>query len=107
MRGYFVYMLLCADGRYYVGVTNDVERRFAEHEEGLDAGAWTHGRGPFELVYVQEFQWIQEAIAWEKQLKGWSAKKKKALCEENYEALSEFARCRNATRHDRPRLPSA
>ncbi len=86
MRQYFVYMLLCGDGKYYVGVTNDVEHRFAEHQEGLDPGAWTHGRGPFELVYVQEFQWVQEAIEWEKRLKGWSAKKKKALCAENYDA---------------------
>ncbi len=101
MKCYYVYMLLCADGKYYVGVTNDVERRLAQHEDGLDPGAWTFGRGPFELVYVQEFQWIQEAIACEKQLKGWSAKKKRALCEENYADLHKFAKCLNGTRHDR------
>lgn len=102
MRQYFVYMLLCADGKYYVGVTNNVERRFAEHQEGQDTTAWTYCRRPLKLAFVQEFQWIQDAIAFEKQLKGWSAKKKKALCEENFEALSRFAQCRNATRYDRP-----
>ncbi len=102
MKRYYVYMLLCADGKYYVGITNNVERRFAEHQGEMDLGAWTHGRGPFELAYTQEFQWVQEAIAWEKRLKGWSAQKKKALCHENYAALVKFAKCRNATRHDRP-----
>ncbi len=102
MKRYYVYILRCADGKYYVGMTNNVDRRVAEHSEQKDLTAWTYGRGPFELVYVQDFQWVQDAIAWEKQLKGWTVRKKEALMEANYEALRAYAKCENATRHDRP-----
>jgi putative endonuclease len=99
MRRYYVYILLCADGKYYTGVTNNVPKRFAQHADGVDPRCYTFGRRPVELVYAQEFQWIQHAIAWEKQVKRWSAAKKKALCEGNYDAIHDLAKCINATRH--------
>ena len=100
MREYYVYMLKCNDGTNYTGVTNDVERRFAEHQNADDAFAYTARRRPLELVYVQEFQWVQEAIAWEKQLKKWSSKKKQALCHENWDEVQLLARCKNASSHE-------
>ncbi len=102
VRSYYVYMLLCVDGRYYVGVTNNVDRRFAEHADGADPDAWTFHRRPVQLVYVQPFQQVQEAIAWEKQLKRWSSAKKRALAANNFDALKDLAKCRNNSRHDRP-----
>ncbi|MFT3885443.1 MAG: GIY-YIG nuclease family protein [Flavobacteriales bacterium] len=100
MQRYFVYILLCADGKYYTGVTNNIERRFAEHQNGIDPDAFTYARRPLQLVYSEEFQWVQQAIAWEKQVKRWSAGKKKALCDRNYDAIHELAKCVNATHHD-------
>ena len=55
MKRYFVYMLQCFDGTFYVGVTNDVTRRFAEHEYGLNDKCYTHMRRPLRLVYAGEF----------------------------------------------------
>jgi len=100
MDYYYVYMLLCADGTYYTGVTNDVERRLGQHRSAHDPLAYTATRRPLTLVYVQEFQWVQEAIAWEKQLKKWSSKKKKALCDGDWDEVQLLAKCRNATSHE-------
>ncbi len=90
-HNYFVYILRCADGKYYVGVTNDVDRRFAEHQEGYDPAGFTYSRRPVELVLVEWYQYIQHAIEREKQLKGWSRKKKEALITGDETALSFHA----------------
>lgn len=101
MHLYYTYMLLCSDGTYYVGVTNNMERRFAEHCEGADPSSYTAKRLPVKLVHVEGFQWIQDAIAREKQLKGWSVPKKEALIMNETSSLHELSKCRNGSRHDR------
>ncbi|CUV02467.1 COG2827: putative endonuclease containing a URI domain [hydrothermal vent metagenome] len=50
-----VYILRCADGTLYTGITNDLSRRIAEHESGQGA-KYTKGRGPFQLVFEEAFQ---------------------------------------------------
>ena len=87
MDNYFVYMLRCNDGSYYTGVTNDYERRLSEHAQGLDPSSYTHNRRPVTLVYVATFRDVNEAIAWETKVKGWSRKKKEALIRREYEKL--------------------
>ena len=89
---YYVYMLLCADGSYYVGVTNDLELRVAQHEAGWDPRSYTHERRPLQLVYSSDFQRIEQAIAWEKQIKGWSRAKKAALVSGDWERIKMLAR---------------
>jgi putative endonuclease len=74
-------MLRCFDGTFYVGVTNDVDRRFGEHSIGTDKESYTYFRRPLRLVYVGEFQRPNEAIAFEKKLKGWTHAKKRAFAE--------------------------
>ena len=49
---WIVYILQCADGTLYTGITNDLERRLAEHQAGQGA-KYTKGRGPFQLVYQE------------------------------------------------------
>ena len=49
-----VYILRCADGTLYTGITNDLSRRIAEHESGQGA-KYTKGRGPFQLVFEEVF----------------------------------------------------
>ena len=71
MYTYFTYILLCSDGTYYTGVTNNVERRFQEHVDGISPRSYTAARRPLKLVYVELFQWIRDAIAREKQIKEW------------------------------------
>ena len=52
---WIVYILQCADGTLYTGITNDLGRRMAEHEAGQGA-KYTKGRGPFQLVYQEVCQ---------------------------------------------------
>jgi putative endonuclease len=99
MKIYFVYILKCSDNTFYTGVTNNLERRLAEHSEGLDPFCYTAKRRPLELVFVQEFQEIKEAIAFEKQIKGWGKRKKLALINEEWGKLKELAECKNETSH--------
>ncbi|WPR74650.1 GIY-YIG nuclease family protein [Algoriphagus sp. NG3] len=75
MKNYFVYILKCFDTTFYTGVTNNLDRRLAEHNFGFDPLCYTAKRRPLELVFFQEFQEIHQAIAFEKQIKGWSRRK--------------------------------
>ena len=50
-----VYILRCADGTLYTGITNNLSRRIAKHESGQGA-KYTKGRGPFQLVFEEVFQ---------------------------------------------------
>ena len=95
----YVYILKCADESYYVGVTNDVELRLAQHNSGRSETAYTNSRLPVELVYVEQYQDYNQAIAREKQIKGWSRAKKEALIRENWDKLRTLAECKNETSH--------
>jgi putative endonuclease len=91
MRTYYVYMLRCIDGTFYTGVTNDIERRFHEHSTGHDPSCYTYSRRPLRLAYAGEFQYIDRAINFEKQLKGWSHKKKRAFADGDWPLLKRLA----------------
>ncbi len=84
-------MLRCFDGSFYVGVTNDVERRFAQHCYGENPSNYTYSRRPLKLVYVGEFSEVTEAIAFEKKLKSWTHNKKRAFADRDWAALKGFA----------------
>jgi putative endonuclease len=89
---YYVYMLECADSSYYVGLTrNEPNHRVAEHNEGKHGG-YTLSRRPVKLVWSQDFSRLTQAIAIERQLKGWRREKKKALIEGRYDLLPDLAR---------------
>lgn len=92
----WVYILKCADGTYYTGVTNDLERRFHEHKSGSHAG-YTSARLPVSLVFSTEIEKPIEAIMLEKKVKKWSQKKKEALISGNYKLLHELSECKNNT----------
>ena len=88
----YVYILRCADASYYVGITRDVlEKRLAKHQSGAFCGYTVHRR-PVMLVYHQEFERIEDAVAAERQIKGWRREKKEALIRGDYEALPPLAR---------------
>jgi putative endonuclease len=65
-----VYILRCADGSYYTGITKrEIEARVWEHNEGIYRG-YTFERRPVELVFCETYDRIVEAIARERQIKG-------------------------------------
>ncbi len=87
-----VYMLRCADGSFYTGLTRrPVEERLGEHNSGLIDG-YTAGRRPVELVWSEEFHHATDAIAAERRIKKWSRRKKIALIERDWEALKQAAK---------------
>jgi predicted GIY-YIG superfamily endonuclease/proteasome lid subunit RPN8/RPN11 len=88
---FWAYMLHCRGGAFYTGHTDDLERRIAEHRSGLLPG-FTSNRLPVELVWSQEFVTRDEALAAERQIKGWSRAKKLALIREDWQAISRHAR---------------
>ena len=65
----------------YIGVTNDLSNRLKQHVEGYNAFSFTSKYNCFYLVHFEHFQYIDDAIAREKELKGWSRAKKNALIE--------------------------
>ncbi len=91
MKCGYVYILLCADGSYYTGSTNDLERRLAQHQAGEGAN-YTRKRLPVKLVYYEKFDRISEAFYREKQIQGWSRKKKQALIEGRYDDLVKLSK---------------
>ena len=87
---YYVYMLRCSDGSYYVGHTNDLEHRLAAHERGAIEG-YTLSRRPVELVFSDQFSTRPEAFHLERQIKGWSGAKKEALIKGDRDGLVELS----------------
>lgn len=77
MKGY-MYILECCDGSYYTGSTNNLELRMAQHQNGEGANH-TRKRLPVKLLYYEEYDRIDQAFYREKQIQGWSRKKKDAL----------------------------
>ena len=94
MRGiyFYVYIVKCRDGSYYTGVTNDVDRRIEEHNSGLDAKCYTFLRRPVTLKYVEHFYDFMKAERREKQIKGWSRRKKEALMAGDWQKLVELSK---------------
>jgi len=88
----FVYMLRCADGSYYVGLTKaGLEKRLFEHSTGVFKG-YTSGRLPVTLVWSEQFLSLRDAIACERRLKGWRREKKEAVIRGDYRALPVLSR---------------
>ncbi len=87
-----VYILRCSDGSYYTGLTKqEIEARVWEHNAGIYDG-YTIKRRPVELVFHEVYDRIIDAIARERQIKGWSRRKKEALIALDYEALPALSR---------------
>jgi putative endonuclease len=95
---FWVYILQCADGSYYTGHTDGLEKRMSEHEVGAIPG-YTSTRRPVELVFVQSFPTREEALAAEQRIKGWSRRKKEAMIRGNW---SEVKRLSWGTRNPLP-----
>ena len=90
MKGY-MYILHCSDGSYYTGSTIDLRRRLEQHQNGEGANH-TKKRLPVTLLYYEEYSRIDEAFYREKQIQGWSRKKKEALMEGNTDLLPALAK---------------
>ena len=87
---FYAYMLRCSDGKYYVGHTDALERRFAQHQRGEIKG-YTQTRRPVTLVWSQDFPSRLEALEAERQIKGWGRPKKEALIAGDWDKIRALA----------------
>jgi putative endonuclease len=94
--GAFVYMLHCSDDSLYVGSAtgDDLSPRIEGHNAGAFPGSYTWSRRPVTLIWSEHFERITDAIAVERQIKGWSRAKKLALAEGNWERVRSAAKRR-------------
>ena len=95
---FWVYILRCADGSYYTGHTDNLEKRIAKHNTGAISSCYTFKRRPLTLAFTQDFQTREEALASEQQIKGWSRKKKEAMMRGDWVEVSRLAKSSNPIR---------
>jgi 5-(carboxyamino)imidazole ribonucleotide synthase len=94
-----MYNILCCDGSYYIGRTDDLIKRFGEHVIGIYENCYTFTRRPLHLEYYETIPFLKEALQREVQLKGWSRAKKKALIGGNFHKLQLLSQCNNFSHH--------
>ena len=87
---FWTYILRCADGKYYTGHTDNLEHRIAQHQSGEVPG-FTSMRRPVTFEWSQEFPSRIEALASERQIKGWTRRKKEALIRGDWADLHDAA----------------
>ena len=88
---FFTYILECSDGSYYVGHAVNTDRRFGRHVDGSGA-QHTTVHPPKRVVYSEQFDTEQKAIARERQIKKWTRAKKKALINGDTAALRDLSK---------------
>jgi putative endonuclease len=99
----YMYILRCANGQYYTGSTKSLYRRVAQHQQGRGAN-FTRKHLPVQLLYYEVYHRIDWAFYREKQIQGWSRKKKEALMRGDYGALPQLAECKNESHYLRQRF---
>ncbi len=93
MQGASIYILRCADGSYYTGITHrSVEERVSEHAQCLIKGCYTETRLPVDLAFSEYYERVNEAVAAEQRIKGWSRAKKEAMVRGDFVAVSALAK---------------
>lgn len=90
---FWTYILRCSDGSYYVGHTDDIDYRMAQHQQGA-IGGYTAKRRPVTFLWCEQFPTRDEAFNAERKLKGWGRAKKEALMAGDWALVSALARNR-------------
>ncbi len=100
MKTGWVYIFLCSDDSFYTGSTSNLQIRIYQHENNL-LPCYTNRKHPLTLVFQQEFESIEDAIKAERQIKGWTRKKKMSLIKGDFELLHALSRCKNESKSDK------
>ena len=85
IMAYYVYILECADGTYYTGMTSNLKRRLNQHNNGSNKRAYTYSRRPVRLVWCEELASRGDAQEREKQIKRGNRRRKNALMQARLE----------------------
>jgi putative endonuclease len=94
---FYVYMLLCSDNSIYVGHSDDLETRLADHRARRYCG-YTAKRLPVRLIFTELFPTRDDAFAAERRIKGWRRSKKLALASRDWAVVKELAAIRSPER---------
>ena len=86
MLAFYVYILKCSDNSYYIGQTDNLERRISEHKFGKYSG-YTSSSLPIKVVFAQQFATRYDALSAERKLKKWTRVKKELLISGGWEDL--------------------
>lgn len=89
---FWVYILQCSDKSYYTGQTDNLEKRLTQHQDKMIPGCYTSTRLPIQLKFSQKFISREEALNAERQIKGWSRRKKEALIKGDWQTLSDYSK---------------
>jgi putative endonuclease len=90
-NNFYLYILKCANGAYYIGHTDNIEQRLSEHHLGAINDCYTKSRRPLTLVFLQNFPTRDSAFHAERQIKGWSRKKKEAFIKDDWETIKQLS----------------
>ena len=91
MKKFYLYILKCCDDSYYVGHTDDIEKRISEHMLG-SFPCYTKKRLPVKVVCVKDFTTRYEALVAERKIKKWTRAKKEAFIKDNWDELSKLSK---------------
>jgi len=91
MKEFYIYILKCNDESYYTGHTDDLGTRLEQHCFG-NTNCYTSKRRPLKLVYSEAFSERSQAQEAERQIKGWSRKKKEAFINRDFELLKKLSK---------------
>ncbi len=86
----WVYILRCGDDSYYTGVSTNLDQRLDQHDRGKVG--YTAKRKPIQFLWSAEFAHLDDAYAFEKQVKGWTRAKKEALMRGDWPEIQRLAR---------------
>ena len=87
---FYLYILKCINGAYYVGHTDNIDKRMSEHNLGLINTCYTKNKRPLELMFLQIFPTRDAAFQAERQVKGWSRKKKEAFINDDWNEIQRL-----------------
>ena len=88
---FWLYVLQCGDGTFYIGHTDNIDERMRQHECST-TDSYTAVRKPLSLLFVQEFETRYEALSMERKLKGWSRAKKLAYMAGDWNTVRKLAK---------------
>ncbi|SDB64402.1 putative endonuclease [Flavobacteriaceae bacterium MAR_2010_188] len=97
VKTFYVYILSCSDDSYYTDMTNNLEQRIIQHQLGNNPDTYTFSRRPVLLKWYVECNDPNDAIRIEKQIKGWTKRKKTAIINGQWDDLVTFSK--NYTEH--------
>ena len=88
----YLYVLKCNNDSFYIGITNNLDKRVLEHNSGINTDSYTYNKRPVELVYHTYFTNYELAFEWETKIKKWSKAKKQALIDGDFDLLKSLSK---------------